>query len=143
MKHFTAIWVQNTSTNTTKYGRIYQVKVQSDYQHRALPDDIAAIHVKNDQGKMVPLGTLIQASSSQNPSVIEHYNLFRTASISGQPSPGYSTEESHGRLWKEFPRPLPDDYDFDWSGMSHQQRESGKMTAIVLMLAILSLPIYF
>ncbi|WP_263322302.1 efflux RND transporter permease subunit [Endozoicomonas sp. Mp262] len=119
-----------------KYGRIYQIKIQSDSSYRASPDDIEAIHVKNDQGKMVPLTTLVTTRPIQSPSTIEHYNLFRTASISGQPTLGYSTEEAM-RAMERISSNLPDGYDFDWSGLSLQQRESGKLTAAVLVLAIL------
>ena len=85
---------------------------------------------------MVPLGTLINVIPKLGPSNLERYNLHRTASIIGQPAPGYSTEDAM-RAMEDIASTLPDDYGFEWSGLSLQQRESGQRTALILVLATL------
>ncbi len=119
-----------------KYGRAYQINIQSEQSQRDLPEDLLHIHVQNNKGRMVPLGTLVDIHPTIGPSLIEHYNLYRSASISGQPTPDSSTEGSM-KAMEQIARELPLGYDFEWSGLSLQQRESGQWTATILLLAAL------
>ena len=119
-----------------KYGRVYQVLVQADEKDRSAPDDILELHARAGNGKMVPLSTLINVHPKLGPSNLERYNLYRTASIIGQPAPGYTTEDAM-KAMEEIAGTLPDDYGFEWSGLSLQQRESGQWTALILILATL------
>ncbi|PJE80390.1 Efflux pump membrane transporter BepE [invertebrate metagenome] len=119
-----------------KFGRIYQVKMQADEQHRLAPEAIAGIHVKNNEGKMVPLGTLVTVSSVQSPAVLEHYNLYRAASVTGQPTPGISTEKAM-QVMEQVSSELPEGFSYSWSGLSLQERAAGKMTLLVLLLSSL------
>ena len=43
---------------------------------------------------MVPLGTLIDVTETLGPQVIPRYNLYPSASLTGQPEPGYSSGQA-------------------------------------------------
>ncbi len=74
-----------------RFGRTYQVRVQSEAAFRAEPDDIERLEVRNTHGQMVPLGTLATVRRSFGPQIINRYNLYPSASITGESAPGYSS----------------------------------------------------
>src|SRR5690606_38490846 len=61
--------------------RTYRVYVQAEQQYRNAPADIGSFYVRNDQGEMIPLESLVRVSPATSASVIGHYNLFRTAEL--------------------------------------------------------------
>ena len=74
-----------------RFGRTYQVRVQSEAAFRAEPDDIERFEVRNSKGDMVPIGTLATVRRSFGPQIINRYNLYPSASITGESAPGYSS----------------------------------------------------
>ena len=50
-----------------KFGRTYQVRVQADQKFRLEPEDIRRLEVRNRQGQMVPLGTLVERREAARP----------------------------------------------------------------------------
>ena len=51
----------------TKFGRTFQVYVQADAKYRLTPRDIEKLMVRNQQGDMIPLGTLATITPSVGP----------------------------------------------------------------------------
>ncbi len=82
-----------------KFGRVYQVRLQAEAKFRAKPEDIRRLDVRNRAGEMVPLGTVADVRRAFGPQTITRYNLYPSASVTGEPAQGYSTGEvarSHG-----------------------------------------------
>ena len=77
-----------------KFGRTYQVYVQADSNFRLRPGDIEKLTVRTQDGKMVPLGSLVTVKQTVGPSLISLYNLYPTASIVGTSGVGFSSGES-------------------------------------------------
>ncbi|WP_062261928.1 efflux RND transporter permease subunit [Endozoicomonas arenosclerae] len=119
-----------------RYGRNFMILLQSEQEDRATPEDILELKIRSEKGKMIPLKNLVTLRNGLGPTLLEHYNIYRTASISGQPAPGYAIEDAMSAM-EELATQLPEGYDYVWSGMSLQQREAGKWTALILLLAIL------
>jgi HAE1 family hydrophobic/amphiphilic exporter-1 len=74
-----------------RFGRTWQVKVQADHHFRLKPEDIRQLEVRNATGEMVPVGTLVDVDYVTGPQTILRYNLYPTASITGQAAPGLSS----------------------------------------------------
>ena len=64
-----------------KFGRIFQIYVQADAQFRLRLEDIANLTVRNKDGNMIPLGTLVTITPTVGPSLISLYNLYPSATI--------------------------------------------------------------
>jgi HAE1 family hydrophobic/amphiphilic exporter-1 len=75
----------------TIYGRNFRVVAQADTGYRKNIQEIGGYYVRNQQGTMVPLSTLVSYAPTENASVISHFNLFRTAEVNGDAAPGYSS----------------------------------------------------
>ena len=74
--------------------RTYRVYLQADSQFRDEPRDIGAFYVRSEPGEMIPLESLVNVSQTTSAQTVRHYNLFRSAEISGQPAPGVSSGEA-------------------------------------------------
>src|SRR5262249_59256771 len=72
-------------------GRNWQVNVQAEARFRLSPASVRQLKVRNEQGEMVPLGTVLTVRDASGPVVINRYNLFTAAPVSGGSLPGVST----------------------------------------------------
>ncbi|SFJ66778.1 efflux RND transporter permease subunit [Planctomicrobium piriforme] len=119
-----------------KFGRTYQVRVQADQKYRAMPDDIRKLEVRNRDGQMLPLGTLVDIQKSFGPQVINRYNLYPAAVISGTSAPGYSSGDALNIMEAIARRNLPASMDFEWTGMAYQEKRVGGEAIYIFIFAI-------
>jgi len=120
-----------------KFGRTYEVIAQADKQFRSKPDDILKLQTKNFEGKMVPLGSIMQISETSGPDNAMRYNAFRSADINGGPAPGYSTGQAQLAITKILNDTLPKGYGFEWTELTYQQILSGNTALLVFPLCVL------
>ena len=59
-----------------KFGRVFQIYVQAESRFRMNPGDILNLKVRNQNGDMIPLGTVLTITPSVGPSLISLYNLY-------------------------------------------------------------------
>src|SRR5690606_17877064 len=64
-----------------RFGRVYQVYAQAEAQFRVSPSDITRLKVRNDEGNMVPLGTLVQVRETTGLDLANTYNLAASADL--------------------------------------------------------------
>ena len=119
-----------------KFGRTYRVMVQAETQYRSRPDDIFELYVRNADGQMVPLSTLVTSQTVLGPEVVRRYNLFRAAQVIGGPAPGYSSGDAIAGMERTAGAVLPDGFIYEWSGITLQQLEAGGLVALIFALAI-------
>ena len=120
-----------------KFGRTYQVIAQADRQFRSNPDDILKLQTKNFEGRMVPLGALVQVSETTGPDSAMRYNAFRSADINGGPAPGYSTGQAQLAMTRILSETLPKGMGFEWTELTYQQILSGNTTLVVFPVCVL------
>ena len=70
-----------------KFGRVFQVYAQSDAQFRLRARDIENLSVRNQQGQMIPLGTLLKIEPIVGSPLISLYNLY-PSSLGDRPAGG-------------------------------------------------------
>ena len=117
--------------------RSYRVYVQADKQYRARPQDLKQYYVRADTGAMVPLENLLSITEGSAPQVISHYNLFRSAEISGSAAPGFSSGQAMNTMQELAAKILPQGYSYEWSGISLEELQSGSTTLILFGLGVL------
>ncbi|WP_020590805.1 efflux RND transporter permease subunit [Kiloniella laminariae] len=118
------------------YGKVYRVQIQAEAKYRNSIDDIGRIHVKNANGDMVPLRSLVEIKPILGPLSVARYNQFSSASLSGSPATGYSTGDAITALERAAAQALPDGYGLEWTGTSKQEQEAGGYIAIIFSLAL-------
>ncbi|HZD29676.1 MAG TPA: efflux RND transporter permease subunit, partial [Xanthobacteraceae bacterium] len=120
-----------------QFGRAFQVYVQADSQSRLRLEDVENMFVRNKDGKMVPLGTLVTITPMVGPSLISLFNLYPTATIIGLPAQGVSSGQALTLMEEIARRTLPPGTGFEWSSMSYQEKLVGNQMYIVFALALL------
>ncbi len=119
-----------------KFGRTWQVKVQADNRFRVEPEDIRSLEVRNDKGEMVPIGTLVSVEETVGPQTILRYNLYPTASITGEAAPGFSSGQALNLMEQLARQKLPATMGYEWTGMSFQEKKVGSEAILIFGLAI-------
>ena len=119
-----------------KFGRSYQVRLQAESEFRTGPSDLSRFYVRNNKGEMVPLTTVATLKPTLGPTGLNHYNMFRSANVSGQAAPGLSSGVAITAM-EEIAQTLPDGYSFSWSGQSLQEIEAGNLAPLLFGLAFL------
>ena len=120
-----------------KFGRVFQIYVQGDSKFRLRPEDVQNLSVRNKDGNMIPLGTLVKLTPTVGPSLISLYNLYPSATIIGLPADGFSSGEVITLMEEIARRTLPPGMGFEWSAMSYQEKLVGHQMYIVFGLALL------
>jgi len=119
-----------------RFGRLFKVYVQAEPEYRADPESIRMFYVRNTDGEMVPLSTLVGASRTEGPEFTNRFNLFRSAEVTGQPAPGYSSAQALTALEEVAAEVLPSDMSYAWYNMSYQEKASEGTGAIVFLMAL-------
>jgi hydrophobic/amphiphilic exporter-1 (mainly G- bacteria), HAE1 family len=120
-----------------KFGRTYQVRVQAEAGFRAEPGDIERLEVRNRKGEMIPLGTVATVRKSFGPQILNRYNLYPSASITGEPAQGYSSGEALNLMEQIASTSLPQSMNFEWTNMSFQEKKVGNQAIGIFALAVL------
>ena len=120
-----------------KFDRTYQVRVQADQRFRLEPEDIRRIEVRDWQGQMVPLGTLVKIEKKSGPHIIPRYNLYPSAAINGVAGAGFSSGQALLLIEQMAARKLPPEFGYEWTGMSYQEKLVGSQAIVVFVLAVL------
>ena len=120
----------------SRFGRTYKVTMQAEPAYRSDIEGIGLFHVRGADNRMIPLSTLVTPVSTSAPTVMERYNLHRTAELGGNPGAGYSSGDALAAMEAVAATALPPGYGFEWSGISRQEKESAGKAPIVFGLAI-------
>ncbi|HEV3215181.1 MAG TPA: multidrug efflux RND transporter permease subunit [Vicinamibacterales bacterium] len=117
--------------------RAYRVYVQGDERFRAKPDDLKQYYARASNGDMVPLSSVVKLSETTAPSVINHFNLFRSTEITGSAVPGVSSGQALQIMSDIAHNALPQGFDFAWAGLSLEEIKSGSQAIYLFALSIL------
>ena len=120
-----------------RFGRTYQVNLQADSRFRQKRSDIKRLEVRNLDGQMIPLGTVLDVKESFGPQLVRRYNLYPSASVTGEAAAGYSSGQALGLMEQMASAKLPLSMGFDWTGMTYQEKQVGAEAAVIFGLAIL------
>ena len=116
--------------------RSYRVYLQADQKFRAEAKDMRSYYLRSDTGKMIPLDNVVEIVQTQNPQVITHFNLFRSAEINGSAAPGLSSGDAIAEMEALSKKVLPRGMTYEWSGLSLEEIESGGKAVILFGLGL-------
>lgn len=120
----------------TLSGRVYQVKVQGDAGFRAKPEDIRALRIRAADGRMVPLGSVLNVEESFGPTTVNHFNIYTSAKVTGQPAMGFSSGQSLDTIEQMAGQSLPPGFGYAWTEISYQEKQSQTGVAFIFMFSI-------
>ena len=121
-------------------GRVKKVYVQGEANTRMMPEDLNKWYVRNSSGTMVPFSAFATGEWTYGSPRLERYNGVSSVNIQGTPAPGVSSGDAMLAM-EEIIGKLPsmglDGFDYEWTGLSLEERDSGNQTAPLLVLSML------
>ncbi|MES2920033.1 MAG: multidrug efflux RND transporter permease subunit [Verrucomicrobiota bacterium] len=119
-----------------KFGRVYKVFLQAEPEFTSKPDDIGKFYVRNNDGGMVPLSTLVKVTKMSGPNFATRFNLYLSAEMMGAPAPGYSSAQAL-KAMEEVMATMPSNVGYEWSGLTLQEKKSEGQAGLIFGMAII------
>lgn len=119
------------------FNRIYRVYLQAEADYRSRRDNMNLFFVRASNGSMVPISSLGSSHYTTGPGTMSRFNMFNSATISGQAGNGYSTGQAMEKLQSIVDEKLPDNIGVEWSGLSYQEKHESGNTGLVIGLAFI------
>ncbi|MCU4449871.1 efflux RND transporter permease subunit [Acinetobacter lwoffii] len=121
-------------------GRVKKVYVQGEAGSRMMPEDLDQWYVRNNRGEMVPFSAFATGEWTYGSPRLERYNGVSSMNIQGTPAPGISSGDAMVAM-EEIVAKLPEmglqGFDFEWTGLSLEERESGAQAPFLYALSLL------
>ncbi|MCL1124278.1 efflux RND transporter permease subunit [Shewanella surugensis] len=118
------------------FGRVYRVRLQAEAEYRRYPNQIENYYVRSNTGSMVPVGVLANYDYAVGPAAVTHYNLFSSAAINATPASGYATGDVIDAIRRVAAPLLPNEFKYEWTGITFQEVKASGQTAIAISLAV-------
>jgi len=118
-----------------KFGKVYKVFLQAEPEFTSRPDDIGRFHVRNNDGAMIPLSTLVTVSTMSGPNFATRFNLYLAAEMMGAPAPGYSSAQAL-KAMEEVMATMPSNVGYEWSGLTLQEKKSAGQAPVIFAMAL-------
>jgi multidrug efflux pump subunit AcrB len=122
--------------NFNEFGRTWQVNVQADQRFRGEVPDIRQLQVRNNQGQMVRLGTLLDVRDTSGPVMVLRYNMYSAAAITGDPAPGTSSGQAVALMKKVADEVMPRSMAPEWTDLAYLQLQAGNTAMFFFALAV-------
>ena len=119
------------------YGRTYRVQLEAQSKFRQKPEDIGRLYVRGPRGDMIPLSSLVRIEFQGGPSLVQRFNGFTSALVTGQPKPGYSSGQMLAAV-----RHLADSgfasrgIGYAFSGQSYQEQAASGQAGVIFALGL-------
>lgn len=118
-------------------GAQYDVILQMNKAALANPNIISELHVRNDNNKMVPLGSLISMRETTSPESLPHFDRLRADTLRGSLAPGYTIAEAVEALQKIAAKVLPDNAKYSFTGEAKNFLDSSGKMSMTFLLALI------
>lgn len=121
-----------------RFGRTWRVMAQADGDFRDSVEDISNLRTRNDRGEMVPIGSMVNITTSYGPDPVIRYNGYPAADLIGDADPRVlSSAQAMAQLETMSDQLLPNGMNIEWTDLSYQQSTQGNTALIVFPVAVL------
>ena len=124
--------------DTFQEGKVRRVYVQAEDVSRATPQKLSAMYVANAKGEQIPLSEFFTVKQTVGPSVIPHFNLYRSIKIEGTPMEGNSSGQAIAAMRQVFSQGTFPGLGYDWTGISREEVKAGSLAVVIFALGILA-----
>ncbi|MCC3747989.1 multidrug efflux RND transporter permease subunit OqxB [Rouxiella badensis] len=121
-----------------RFGRTWQVIAQADGPFRESVEDIANLRTRNDKGEMVPIGSMVNITTTYGPDPVIRYNGYPAADLIGDADPRVlSSSQAMTEVASMAKNLLPNGMNIEWTDLSYQQSTQGNAALIVFPMSVL------
>ena len=118
-------------------GKQYQVSSQVEDKDRQSPQDISGLYVKNNQGELIPLTSVVSFKESSNPPTLYHYNRFKASTVQASLAEGKTIGDGVAAMQAIAKKLLDSSFQTSLSGASRDYAESSSNTSFAFGLALI------
>jgi hydrophobe/amphiphile efflux-1 (HAE1) family protein len=122
--------------NFNEFGRTWQVNLQAGPSFRSDLGDILRLQVRNNQGQMIRLGTLMSIRDTSGPVALMRYNMYAASAVTGNSAPGTSSGQAINLMQEIANRALPESMASEWTELTYLQLQAGDQAMFVFALAV-------
>ena len=117
-------------------GRTWKVIVQAEHPFRDEVEDLTRLKVRNLDGDMVPVGSLATVDQVNGPLVVNRYNMYPAASITGAAKPGTSSGDALKAMEQLARETLPSTMAFEWTELAYLELKAGSTAMVIFGFAV-------
>jgi hydrophobe/amphiphile efflux-1 (HAE1) family protein len=128
--------------NFNQFGKVYRIMASASPEYRLDQSSLNNIFVKVKGGKMAPLSQFVTLREIVGPANIEHFNLFQSITCNITAANGYSEGEAHEVIAEVFKEVMPNNYTYEYSGMSREVEDAAGPNTTALIYVICVILIY-
>jgi multidrug efflux pump len=121
------------------YGRTYKVNLQAKGEYRKSVDDLKFIFVRGNNNELLPVSSFVNIQKVVGADLIERFNLFQAAKVSGQPAMGYSSGDALRAIEEVANEVLPTGYTISWVGTAYQEKQISSSSAQAMIFGLVLL----
>ncbi|GAB3444242.1 multidrug efflux RND transporter permease subunit [Massilia solisilvae] len=119
-----------------KSSRLWQVILQAEPGYRLQPEDLERLYVRNKDGKMLPLSSIVTSRYVTGPDLMTRFNNFPAVKITANAAPGYSSGQAIAALERIGAQVLPSDFGLAWSGEAFEEKQAGSTSTSVFAFGL-------
>ena len=132
----------NEINDINNFGRTWKVVMQADEKYRTGVEDMRYFFVRSNDGKSIPLNTLVKPTPKNSSVVMTRFNGASAIKISGDPASGYSSGQAMAAIEEVAKQVLPNTYTYEWTGQSLDEIEAGsRSTQIFIIFSDFRIPL--
>jgi len=113
-----------------------QVYLQAEGASRDVVQSLNNLYVPDRSGKLIPLSNVVKAQLDSAPSIVSHFNLYRSVLIQGVENVGRSSGQAIDSLMASFRQMGFSNIGSDWSALTRSEVQAGSLAALVFALGI-------
>jgi multidrug efflux pump subunit AcrB len=132
------VYLGSAYVNDFNYlGRTFRVTAHADSQFRESIEDIGRLWLRNLDGRMIPLSSVVRSSEGAGPSRVPRYNLYPAAELNVEAAPGTSSSQLIAAMEELAAKTLPEGISYEWTEIAHiEKTESGGVLGVFLLAAL-------
>lgn len=129
-------WGSSYVNDFIEKGRVKRVYIQGVPESRMVPEDISKWYVHSESGEMVPFSSFTSGSWVYGSPNLQRYNSFPSFDILGEAGKGKSSGDAM-KIMEKLSEKLPQGIGFEWTGLSYQEKQAGKMSWLLYAFSVL------
>ena len=119
------------------YGRTFHVNIQADPHFRDTLYSYKDVFVRSNSATLIPISELVDIKRVVDVSVIQRFNMFNAAQVTGNSGRGYASSDAMQAIEEIANETLPDGYSIAWAGTSFQEKKLESKGSNTMIYAVI------
>jgi NodT family efflux transporter outer membrane factor (OMF) lipoprotein len=126
-------------SNFNLYGKQFRVMVQAAPEYREKLENLDGYFVRTASGEMAPVTEFLTITDLTAPQTLNRFNMYSSMNVTIMPNfiEGYATGNVLEAVEEVAGEVLPENFTYDYSGMTREEVKSGGQTYLIFALCLI------